>query len=103
MPKLKWIDIRGYRNIKSINGKIVNATISKEKNGKYYVEIGGINPQQYSQVITATVSDGTDTLSINYSPMNYIVRMYNGAASANLKALLEAMYNYHLKAVAYAA
>ena len=74
-----------------------------EKGGKYYVEIGGINPQQYSQVITATVSDGTDTLSINYSPMNYIVRMYNGAASANLKALLEAMYNYHLKAVAYAA
>ena len=39
LPKLKWINIRGYRNIKSINGKIVNATISKEKNGKYYVSI----------------------------------------------------------------
>ena len=39
LPKLKWIDIRGYRNIKSINGKIVNATISKEKNGKYYVSV----------------------------------------------------------------
>ena len=39
LPKLKWINIRGYRNIKSINGKIVNATISKEKNGKYYVSV----------------------------------------------------------------
>ena len=39
LPKLKWIDIRGYRNINSINGKIVNATISREKNGKYYVSV----------------------------------------------------------------
>ena len=39
LPKLKWIYIRGYRNIKSINGKIVNATISREKNGKYYVSV----------------------------------------------------------------
>ena len=39
LPKLKWIDIRGYRNIKSINGKIVNATLSREKNGKYYVSV----------------------------------------------------------------
>jgi len=37
LPKLKWINIRGYRNIKNVNGKIVNATISREKNGKYYV------------------------------------------------------------------
>ena len=83
-----------------VNGKDCQPV---EKDGKYYVEIGGINPQQYSEVITATVSDGTATLSVNYSPMTYIVRMYNGAASANLKALLEAMYNYHLEAVAYAA
>ena len=39
LPKLKWIDIRGYRNIKCINGKIVNVTLSKEKNGKYYVSV----------------------------------------------------------------
>jgi len=37
LPKLKWIDIRSYRNIKSINRKIVNAMICREKNGKYYV------------------------------------------------------------------
>ena len=39
LPKLKWVNIRGYRNINSINGKIKNATISKEANGKYYVSI----------------------------------------------------------------
>ena len=39
LPKLKWTNIRGYRNIKSINGKIISATISREKNGKYYVSV----------------------------------------------------------------
>ena len=39
LPKLKWIDIRGYRNLDCINGKIVNVTISREKNGKYYVSV----------------------------------------------------------------
>ena len=39
LPKLKWVNIRGYRNTDSINGKIKNATISKEPNGKYYVSL----------------------------------------------------------------
>ena len=39
LPKLKWISIRGYRNTDKINGKIINATISREKNGKYYVSV----------------------------------------------------------------
>ncbi len=39
LPKLKWVDIKGYRNTFSINGKIKNATISKEPTGKYYVSL----------------------------------------------------------------
>ena len=39
LPKLKWTRIRGYRNIKKINGKIINATISREITGKYYVSV----------------------------------------------------------------
>ena len=39
LPNLKWVKIRGYRNIDSINGKIKNATISREPNGKYYISI----------------------------------------------------------------
>ena len=39
LPKLKKMKIRGYRNTKSINGRIINATVSKESNGKYYVSV----------------------------------------------------------------
>lgn len=39
LPKLKWISIRGYRNTSEIKGKIVNATVLREKNNKYYVSV----------------------------------------------------------------
>ena len=39
LPKLKIVKIRGYRNLDNINGRIINATISKESNGKYYVSV----------------------------------------------------------------
>ena len=68
------------------------------KDGKYYVEIGDINPQDWDTSVTVTVNDA---LSVSYSPMNYIVRM-NQKGSDNLKALLKAMYNYHLAAKAVA-
>lgn len=38
LPKLKEVRIRGYRNLKRIDGRIINATIYKESN-KYYVSI----------------------------------------------------------------
>ena len=39
LPKLGLVDIRGYRNLKAIDGKIINATISYETTGKYYVSV----------------------------------------------------------------
>ncbi len=39
LPQLGLVKVQGYRNIKTINGKIKNATISKEPTGKYYVSI----------------------------------------------------------------
>lgn len=39
LPKLKQVNIRGYRKINNIDGRIINATVSKEKNGKYYVSV----------------------------------------------------------------
>ena len=38
LPKLKEIEIRGYRKLKEIKGRIINATIYKEVN-KYYVSL----------------------------------------------------------------
>lgn len=39
LPKLSKVKIRGYRNKKKIEGKIVNATIIKETTNKYYVSV----------------------------------------------------------------
>lgn len=39
LPKLKWVKIRGYRRAKEIKGRIISATISREKTGKYYVSL----------------------------------------------------------------
>lgn len=68
-----------------------------EKDGMWYVEVAGINPQELDQPVTITVND---SLTVTYSPLNYIVRM-NAKGSENLVALLKALYTYHLAAVAY--
>jgi putative transposase len=39
LPKLGLIDIRGYRNLEVINGRIINVTVVKETTGKYYVNV----------------------------------------------------------------
>ena len=39
LPKLKWVSIRGYRNLESIFGRIINATISRDNTNKYYVSV----------------------------------------------------------------
>lgn len=38
LPKLEEIKIKGYRKINNINGRIINATITKENN-RYYVAV----------------------------------------------------------------
>ena len=70
------------------------------KDGMHYVEIADILPQNLDQQITLTVTDANgNTLTAAYSPMNYIVRM-NEKGSDTLKALVKALYNYHLAAKA---
>lgn len=80
LPKLSWVKIRGYRNTKEICGKLINATISREPNGKYCVsvlyEIPSLEP---SYIIPRTVvgldlgvkklitlSDGTEIKNNKY-------------------------------------
>ena len=67
-----------------------------------FVTVAGFNPQNLNEDVTIIVNDGTGELSVTYSPMDYITRMYyNGSASVELKNLVQAMYGYHLAAVAY--
>ncbi len=39
LPKLGLVSIRGYRNLEYIKGKIINASITRETTGKYYVSV----------------------------------------------------------------
>ena len=73
-----------------------------KKGGQYYVEVPGINPQQYGAQIRLDASNGTDTLSVSYSPMNYMMRMSaKDTTSSELKALINALYGYHVEASEY--
>ena len=73
------------------------------KDGRYYVEVSGINPQDYGKDIVLTVTKGGQEMTITYSPMAYISRMYGKTTDESLKNLLMAMYQYHRAAVAYVA
>lgn len=75
-----------------------NPYVVGENDGMVYVEVQDILPQDLDQQQHVTVSDvGGKTLTVSYSPMNYIVRM-NETGSDELKTLLSALYNYHLAA-----
>ena len=89
----------------SVSGDIADYSFSigeapVYKNGMYYVEVPDINPQDYATNITLTVNDA---LTVTYSPMQYISRMYGKTESAELRALVCELYQYHLTAVNYLA
>ena len=99
------IAVRFYFQADSIEG--LNFTVNGEtceavsKDDKFYVEVAGINPQDLNDDIVVMVNE---ELSVSYSPMDYIIRMYNKAeSSAELKALVQALYGYYATAEAYTA
>lgn len=81
VPELGKLKIKGYRHIQQINGRIANYTISREKNGKYYIsllfELANINKIVPSVVVgldlglkkLITLSDG-----ITYNNNKYITK-----------------------------
>ena len=74
------------------------------KDDLHYIEVANINPQDIDNAIEVSVTNGTDTLAVGYSPLTYIIRMYNKADStAETKALVRALYGYYLAAAEYAA
>lgn len=83
-------DISGYTF--TVNGTEYQPELKEE--GLYYIEVADINPQDLDDAITVAVNE---TLTVSYSPMNYIVRM-STKGSENLQALMKAIYNYHLAA-----
>lgn len=90
-------------SVEGLNFKVGETSYDAvEKNGLYYVEIPGINPQNYDDVVDLVVSDGASNLTVGYSPMHYITRMYHkDSSSEEFKALLGAMYTYYETACQY--
>ena len=73
-----------------------------EKDGLWYVEIGGIAPNALMDAITLDVVCGEQSIQVVYSPMNYIERMYNkDSVSKELKDAIVALYYYYDAAIAY--
>ena len=102
------VAVRFYYSTEDVSGyTFQSGDVSYEpqqKNGLYYVEVAGINPQNYADVITMQVTDAAaNTMTVGYSPLHYIVRKYNANSSDSLKALVQAMYGYYLEAKEYAA
>ena len=76
----------------TVNGVEYQPELKEE--GLYYIEVADINPQDLDDAIIVAVNE---TLTVSYSPMNYIVRM-STKGTENLQALMKAIYNYHLAA-----
>ena len=60
LPKIGLIDIRGYRNLKYISGRIINVTIEKETTNKYYVSIVVEEKENISSNVTPQSIVGID-------------------------------------------
>ncbi len=102
------IAIRFYFDAKSIAN--ITFTVNESrcapvvKDGLYYVEHTEIQPQFLDQPLMLIVSDGTDSMTVLYRPLDYILRMYNGdTVSDNTKDLVQALYSYHIAAKKYLA
>ena len=88
----------GVENVSfSANGASYDA---EQKDGKFYVEIPGILPNQYGNAIVLSAQKGEEKLEVTYSPLTYMVRMSEKGTDA-MKAFVNAMYGYYEAAVAY--
>ena len=60
LPKLGLVTIRGYRNLEEIEGRIINATVSYETTGKYYVSVVVEEVELISSKVVPTSIVGID-------------------------------------------
>lgn len=94
-----YFDIAGNVESYSFSANAVDCE-AVLKDGLCYVDLPGMNPQDWDQTMELTVCDAEgNQLVVSYSPLHYMIRMYEKGPES-LKQLLQAMYNYHLVAEA---
>ena len=71
------------------------------KDGRYYIEIPGINPQQMNTKMNVEVTGGSEKLCVQYAPTDFFIRSYSKATDETYQGLLRAAYSYFMSAKAY--
>ena len=89
LPKLKEVMIRGYRNLSYLNGRIINATISKGASGRYYVSV--VVEPKYNSI---TIKKENSIVGIDLG-INDLVTTSEGEVYKNPKAFSK--YELRLK------
>ena len=85
----------------AFNGKKVTpVSASNIPGANYYVQLDDILPNELDDAYILTVSDGSSSFSLNYSPMSYVQRM---CTKDNTKELVQQLYDYHIAAKTLAA
>ena len=72
--------------------------------GKYYADIPDIGAKDLDEYFTLTISDGTETAEVSYSPLSYcasIIENAKGIHDRELQDVAAAMYLYNQAANAY--
>lgn len=90
-------------------GNAANCTFSVDgvsykpvsKDGMYYIEVPGVNPQDMETPMQVEVTDGTNVLSVSYAPLHYFIRSYQKATDETYRNLLQAAYSYFKTAASY--
>ena len=70
--------------------------------GLSYIEVPGINPQDMGTKMHVQVTDGNDTVSVYYAPIDYFIRSYHKAEDDTSKSLMSAAYSYFTEAASFA-
>lgn len=73
------------------------------KNGRYYVDVEGIAPNQLGDKQVVTVTRGDETLTVENSPLSYVYLMRNHKPNTDFPNLMKALVNYYNAATAYLA
>jgi hypothetical protein len=74
------------------------------RSGKYYADIHDIGAKDLDEYFTLTISDGTETAEVSYSPLSYcasIIENAKGIHDRELQDVAAAMYLYNQAANTY--
>ena len=91
-------DINDYTFM--IDGNEVTPVLKSD--GYYYVTVDEIEPLHYSKIYSFTVSDGTDSSTVTYSPLTYVKNMLGkNTTDTTLRNVCKAIYAYNKAVVVY--